>query len=688
MIKIRKVAFIYLMVISATSLFVVEVLNRMSIIEVVNWAVHNPAYLVINYLLILFIYLILFVLFNNRKFPYIFISCLFWLISLISGIKLKLLGVPLLPNDITLIKEATDISQYLGQIYNSENVFIIIVSLLSMFIPILFIPNGGTISKKKRISFSAASIGIIMLLICFGPQFLYKIGGVGDIRESQSDNYRKNGLITAYLANIKSVKIETPHDYSLEIMKNIKDKYSANQNIQISTPKANIILILSESLWDMTQVKNLELSSDPLEFYHSLAKDYTSGQMVSPQFGGGTVNVEFEVLTGNSMRFLTQGALPFLQFNREIDSIASILSRQGYYTTAISSYLNWYYNVRTTYQNLGFNQFISSEFLKQEIRGYYISDDVFMDAIIKQTESTEGYDFIYAKSMETHFPYDDNKFDKHEISVLSPKISDESKSIIETYAQGVHNFDKALEKLINFFNESEEPTIVVVFGDHLPVLGDNHGVYKELGYIDDNEISDKEKLYQTPILIWNNFKEDYIKEELQLNATYVAPYILNYAGVTGTAFTNYLWDTFRKEKKPLNLIQNIASHHVDYKTYVLFEYDNLFGKQHVYSLENSKNNIRKSDYFLGFEAPEIDGVQIFINHKIGSSLSMTGSNFSQQSVVTLNGVELKTSYLDENKLNALLPDSSLHGQSDDKFQVLIKDNKGTILSKSIIYYLK
>ena len=38
--------------------------------------------------------------------------------------------------------------------------------------------------------------------------------------------------------------------------------------------------------------------------------------MLSPMFGGGTANVELEVLTGLSMRFFPEGAIPY---NTEIN---------------------------------------------------------------------------------------------------------------------------------------------------------------------------------------------------------------------------------------------------------------------------------------------------------------------------------------------------------------------------------
>lgn len=671
---------LYLISSSLLFLIVVEMASRISLTRFFDWMIYDPLSFVINYLIILTINLLLFSIFSNKKAPYFVFGCIVWIASIISGIKMKLLGVPLLPNDITLVKEALDVSKYLDQISNLSTIAVICTSFL-LLVVIFFIPNGDSISKKVRLIVSSPFLVILLLFIIVGPNIFYRLG-ITDLRWNQSDNYTTNGFLLASMTNLQSIKVDTPDNYSLETMRKLKEKYTSENSGQNTTPKANIILVLSESLWDITKIESLKFNDDPLRFYHKLQEDYTNGELASPHFGGGTVNVEFEVLTGNSMQFLLQGTYPFLQFNREIDSIASILSRKGYYTTVLNSYYDWFYNVRLAYQNLGFDQFISNEFLEQKNSGYYLSDKVLMDAIIKQTESTDGYDFIFAKTMETHFPYNEDKYSGHEIKVISPNITEDAKSIVETYAQGISNFDNSLEALINYYTESDEPTVVVVFGDHMPILGNDQAVYKELGYINEGEGTGVNKLHQTPILVWNNFKKNANKEHLNLNATYVTPYILNYLGEEGTSFTNYLWDLYSTQKTPINLTENSnANLSTDYDEYKLFQYDSLFGNQYVYSLEKTKGNIKKKDYFLGYD-PEIKSVEVFINHEVGSSLSLVGERFSQQSIVTLDGVELQTSYWNEGKLTALIPDKLLNKKSNIKFQVIVKDLKNVIISSS------
>jgi hypothetical protein len=69
---------------------------------------------------------------------------------------------------------------------------------------------------------------------------------------------------------------------------------------------------MNESFADLAGVlPNLKLSADPLPFYHSLTKNTVKGTMISPVTGGGTANVEFEYLTGDSLAFLPSSTVAY-----------------------------------------------------------------------------------------------------------------------------------------------------------------------------------------------------------------------------------------------------------------------------------------------------------------------------------------------------------------------------------------
>jgi len=68
--------------------------------------------------------------------------------------------------------------------------------------------------------------------------------------------------------------------------------------------------------------------------------------------------------------------------------------------------------------------------------------------------------------------------------------------------------DRSLGTLVDFLEQSNEPIVLVFFGDHMPNLGKDYLVYKELGYrINQNEsVEDRISAYSVPFIIWANSK--------------------------------------------------------------------------------------------------------------------------------------------------------------------------------------
>ncbi|WJH32948.1 LTA synthase family protein [Paenibacillus sp. CC-CFT747] len=264
-----------------------------------------------------------------------------------------------------------------------------------------------------------------------------------------------------------------------------------------------------------------------------------------PQFGGTTANVEFEVLTGNSVRFLPDSTVAYISHvNRPVDSLASIYSRKGYTATAVNPFYNWFFNSRNVYRHLGFSRFVPSEYMDQEFHGPFLKDSQVMDTIIRATEESPGPDFVFANTMENHGPYKD-KFYRTEIEV-SGEVSEESLAILRNYAEGERAFDQALKKLTDHYRESAEPTVILCFGDHMAQLGNAYKVYRDTGYITGAEDpSYMEKMHYTPFVIWSNAAAPG-KDSLRMNASFLGVYLLHYLGTPGTYYTDYLYELYRR----------------------------------------------------------------------------------------------------------------------------------------------
>ncbi|WP_054742711.1 sulfatase-like hydrolase/transferase [Cellulosilyticum ruminicola] len=162
-----------------------------------------------------------------------------------------------------------------------------------------------------------------------------------------------------------------------------------------------------------------------------------------------------------------------------------------------------------------------------------------MKKVIEEYENNKqnGPVFIHTVTMENHMPYDDG-YKMNNITVNNDKVSEESKNLLETYANSVKNTDKSIKYLIDYFSKIEKPTIIVVYGDHAPALGDDYKVYRELGYISQGDtlsIEDYMKLYQTPFMIWNNYDLEHKRYEI-IDASYLGSLVLDYAGINSGSY--------------------------------------------------------------------------------------------------------------------------------------------------------
>ncbi|WP_239635200.1 LTA synthase family protein [Paenibacillus sp. H1-7] len=609
----------------------------------------------------------------------------FWLVAtfclafgLISGIKLDILGVPFLPWDLLLTSETKDMAQYLSGLLNFTVVsgiitFIVISILLLYKLPrILF-----SFRWKHRVAMGIASLLMLTMIYTDGSMSLKRLAHVQNIGWDQTLNVQTNGFLLSTIMNLKFLFLNQPEGYNED---NVRAAIS-------STPpavpaegdvKPNIIVVLSESFWDATQVKNITFSKDPLLFYHEMIKKYTSGTMLSPQYGGGTANVEFEVLTGNSMRFLPQGSVPYNQYiNKGVDSLASIMERQGYTSTSINPFHSWFYNSKKVYENFGFSKYISQEFMKPDYEGPYIADREVANQIINTTGLTDGPDFVFANTMENHYHYYPGKFKENTIEVTG--VEGEAKGLLETYAQGLLGVDDMLKRLVTHYETTKEPTIILFFGDHLPSLGDNYQAYKDIGYLKENDPDFLNKMYRVPTLVWNNYLPEH-KDEINMSPSFIGPYLLKLAQRPGSYYTDYLYQLSQQMPilPPENYYEEMKIDKQALKTYEQLQYDIMFGSQFGYG--DMKDSIKDKNYVLGLGRMEIQDVKL----KGAEELLITGADLPVNCIVQVNGQPVEVDWNSPREMTAhIKPESSK--KQPMKIEVIVKDSKDKIIARSNEY---
>jgi phosphoglycerol transferase MdoB-like AlkP superfamily enzyme len=458
-----------------------------------------------------------------------------------------MLGVPLLPWDFILSQETQDMLKYLNNILSvsiiSEIVLFVAVSYVLLYRTSIF---KIRFSLKERGITAAVSILLLVALYTDRPLQVRNWTGIHTQPWNQSQNVRTNGFALTTMMNTEIMFTNQMSGFTDQDVSAIMGTIAPSTKPEETVVKPNIVIILSEAFWDPTMIKGTEFSQDPIPFFHKLQQSYSSGTMLSPQFGGGTANVEFEVLSGNSMRFLPQGSIPYNQYiDHGVDSLASILARQGYTSTAISPFYSWFFNSKTVYQNIGFSSYIPIEFFKPHYEGPYIADSEVADNVIAKSDATPGPDFIFTNTMENHFHFYPGKF-KENTFKLKGNMTESARGMLETFAQGINASDKMLQSIIEHFEKKKEPTIVVFFGDHLPYLGDDYQAFIDAKYLNGKNDPDfLNKMYRVPVVVWNNYLPAK-KDHLDMSPSFLGPYVLSWQSFKA-ALIRIFYTTFTRK---------------------------------------------------------------------------------------------------------------------------------------------
>lgn len=369
-------------------------------------------------------------------------------------------------------------------------------------------------------------------------------------------DYAHKGYPYTLFRELVYLHVDKPEGYSVEKAEQIgeeteKEQKEATAGDGQTVVPENIIMIMNESLTDFEKIGDLQTDQEILPFIHSLNKNVKHGSLHVPTYGGLTASTEYEALTGNTIQFMPLGSVPYQLYVREPEySIVNILKSQGYETIAMhpNKARNW--NRKKVYERMGFDQFISEENWGEEysdIIRKFPSDKCAYDRIIDLCDQKEDGQklFTFCVTMQNHGNYGEANNGDYEPTV---KLNyDQDYPMTETYLSLERESDKAFKELLEHFEKVDEPTMIIMFGDHWPktesdfltsILG------KEKNSLD---LVESQQIYETPYVIWTNYSSETV--EADMSANYMGSYILQQAGLEYPAYNKLILDI--KEQLPI-----------------------------------------------------------------------------------------------------------------------------------------
>lgn len=339
--------------------------------------------------------------------------------------------------------------------------------------------------------------------------------------------WKVNGYMVTFDMDLPYISVDKPDGYSSENAKAILEGYEETEDASTESSVddyPNIIVIMDEAFSDLSVLGDFNPSEDPIPFFHSLmdgAENTVSGYMSVSVCGGNTANTEFEYLTGNTMRFLPGGSIPYQQYlkaDSNLFTLPSYLKSLGYETYAMHPYNASGWSRDVVYPMFGFDDIRFKDDMTDltYIRDYASDESAFKNIInIYEEKDEDTPAFIFQVTMQNHGSYSE------EHDNFTPYITVEGKEkkfSLSQYLSLTNQTDMALENLINYFKEQDEHTIIVFFGDHQP----NDSVAKHilaLNGIDSDSLTEEqlELRYEVPYIIWANY--DIEEEEGKTTST-------------------------------------------------------------------------------------------------------------------------------------------------------------------------
>ena len=393
---------------------------------------------------------------------------------------------------------------------------------------------------KKDKKWYLARVGIFALIFVgiYGNRSWLKKEAV---RMWDIDNdYRTKGYIYKLACETQYLSSEKPEDYSVEKVKEIaaqtEEKAEKTETTKIVPKK--LIVIMNESLSDFEEFDNFKSSEEILPTIHSLKENTKKGHLYVPVFGGGTANTEYELLTGNSVQFLPSGGMAYLLYCRDPEyGMAHTLDQLGFSTTALHPYKAKNWNRPSVYEDMKFGEFISLENWDNPIEKYrrYATDASTFDKLEKLTDQGgDANQFLFCVTMQNHGSYGSAKNFKPYVTLDYGQKYPRA----ELYLSLEKESDKAFADLIQHYQNEEEPTMIVMFGDHWPEI--EHSFFSELfGKDFDNlGVIDVQKSHRTPYVIWTNYPSESGEEDMSSN--YFGSYIMEQAGLPLTTYNQFL----------------------------------------------------------------------------------------------------------------------------------------------------
>ena len=513
-----------------------------SLVEILNW--NNPftsfstLQVALNLAFYYIIALLVWLITGRRNLSCGISTALFWLIGMANHYVIAFRGRTIFPGDLLTLGTALNVAGNYNYAFDTKQALTALGLALFLLLLLALPRQKGRSRLRLRSALPVTAACAAFLAVFFGTGFLSAAG-----IEPSMWTTRGNGFVLNFSVCLRYSTVSEPEGYSqealAEIAAGVEDSLPASGTGEGGVQPVNLIVIMNESFSDLTGTFELETNQDPMPFFRSLTENTIRGTAYSSVFGGTTANSEYEFLTGNTTAFLPAGTVPFHLYVKEgSESMVAQMGALGYECVAMHPYYASGWNRVPVYRDFGFDRWLfQSDFEDPSYIREYISDQTDYENLIRvYEEKEEGQPlFIFNVTMQNHSAYSGAWTNLPREVWLTGEMEGKYNTVNQ-YLNLIYQSDKAFEYLIDYFSQVEEPTMILIFGDHQPQVATNF--YTDL-LGSDPTVEEAQQKQEVPFLIWANYDIEE-RQDVRLSLNYLSGLLMDAANLPKTGYQTFL----------------------------------------------------------------------------------------------------------------------------------------------------
>lgn len=513
----------------------------------------NPVILLLNFIPVLLLQLLLVLVLKRQGVAFFLSSALVLLPSAGNFFKIKFRFEPFTFADMASIAAGLSVAENYQIGLNSRVLaallYIVVGSIVFAFLARFGLKPGFTVKRR-------AVAGVVTLGLCLPLWFgvysnermymdnAYSNAYIGEL--TAQHNFIANGFVYPFIYSISQSKDAAPEGYSETAAMALLNGYT-DEDIPDGR-EVNIFVLQLESFTDLGKL-GFEVAPEAYAGLRRLEEETISGVLVPNVIGGGTINTERSVMTGN---------FSFLSYNRASNSYVRWFNDQGYVTTGGHPNKPDFYNRVNVAQYLGFSEYLFNDYYDPLTGGRWNCDAQFLPEsfrLFRERCAAGEKVFAFNISLQGHGPYSIDDCNTEDRYCLDSGLSKSSQDSLNAYLSLVSETQDILLQELDMLRNESYPAVVLVYGDHNPLFTDN-AVYAEASVSFDMS-SEKGFMdyYSTPYMIWANeaakelLGNDFIGEGPVISPGYLMGVLFEQLGWKGSAYMQFTESV--REKLPV-----------------------------------------------------------------------------------------------------------------------------------------